>query len=144
MKRYHGDQTVEPGTYLNLRQMIFKSMNDKGRLPGTKADVYRRVPAPALLVVGPLLGLAYVIFLPVIGVALLAWVIGSKAIDLAARAAAPAIRILRPVWKPAMAFLSRGQAAKPASGSAPPPGKPADVWAADVRKQLEEETDEPA
>lgn len=135
MTRYRGTQMVGPGYYFNVREMAFHSMEDEGRLPGSREDEYRRVPAAALLVAGPLMGLVYVMFLPVIGFAMLAWVAGGKAVGLLTQAAVSVGRVLTPVWKPAMAFFSKGRPAKS-------PNKRADAWAKDVRKELEEETDE--
>src|SRR5574341_1039637 len=72
MKRYTGSETVEPGLYFNARQLSFKSVDETGPLPGSRAEVYRRVPILVLLVVGPILGLVYAVFLPFIGFAVVA------------------------------------------------------------------------
>lgn len=132
MKRFHANDQVDPGIYLNLRQLSFKSMSDEGRLPGTEKDVYRRVPALVLLVAGPLLGLAYVIFLPLLGFVMLAGFLLRKGAEVAAEAAAAAARVLRPAWQPARAFLTRGKPAKRPEG-----GK--DRWAEEVERELEDE-----
>ena len=130
MRHYRGTEKVEPGLYFNLRQLAFKSIDDEGPLPGTKDDVYRRVPMLALLVVGPFLGLAYVIFLPFIGFAMVAWLLGVKAGHLAAGAARGAVRALRPGWEPSMAFLSRTTPAKTTRDGT-------DEWAEGVEKKLD-------
>ena len=137
MKRYKGNEKVEPGVYFNLAQLKFKSMAEAGRLPDTVGDKYRRVPTVALLVVGPFLGAAYVIFLPFIGFGMLAWVVGTKLAHAMAEAGAAFIRVLRPVWQPAMAFLSRGKAAKGGRNHT-------DRWAEDVKTELEDKKDEKA
>jgi len=72
MKRYTGSETVEPGLYFNPRQLSFKSVDEEGPLPGSTDEVYRRVPILVLLVVGPILGLVYAVFLPFIGFAMVA------------------------------------------------------------------------
>lgn len=130
MRHYRGTEKVEPGLYFNLRQMAFRSIDDAGPLPGKTDDVYRRVPMLALLVVGPLLGLVYVIFLPFIGFAMFAWLLGVKATHLAAGVARGAVRALRPGWEPSMAFLSRTTPTKTNR-------KNADEWAAEVEKKLD-------
>jgi hypothetical protein len=79
MKRYSGSETVEPGLYFNLRQLSFKSVETTGKLPGTAKDVYRRVPVLAMLLVGPVMGLAFVVFLPFIGFAMAGWLLFTKA-----------------------------------------------------------------
>ena len=63
MKRYRGNQVVDPGVYFNLRRVCFRSVEEAGRLPGSGQETYRCVPALALLVAAPLLGLVYVVWL---------------------------------------------------------------------------------
>ena len=130
MRRYRGNEKVEPGVYFNLAQLAFTSIAEEGHLPGSAGDVYRRVPTLALLVVGPFLGAVYVIFLPFIGFGMLAWIAGTKLAPVMEDAGAAFVRVLRPAWQPAMAFLSRGKAAK---------GRrtPTDRWAEDVKTELE-------
>jgi hypothetical protein len=92
--------------------------------------VYRRVPILVLLVVGPILGLVYAVFLPFIGFAVVAGLLGVKGMQLAGGAARGAVRVLRPGWEPSMAFLSRSTPAKSKREAR-------DEWAEDVRKKLD-------
>lgn len=131
MRHYKGTEKVEPGLYFNLHQLSFKSVDDEGPLPGRPEDVYRRVPTLALLVVGPLLGFVYVVFLPFIGFAMVAWLLGVKASQVAVGAAQGAMRVLRPGWEPSMAFLSRSRPTKAA------PRDAADEWIEEVEKKLD-------
>ena len=137
MRRYKGNQKVEPGLYLNPRRVSFKSMNGEARLPGSHGDLYLRVPTLALLVAGPLLGGVFVIFLPFIGFGMLAWVAGGKFAEIAGKGAAASVLVLKPAWRPAMAFLSRGKAVKRVT-------KREDTWADNVKKELERPDDDPA
>jgi hypothetical protein len=130
MKRYTGSETVEPGLYFNARQLSFKSVDETGPLPGSTAEVYRRVPILVLLVVGPILGLVYAVFLPFIGFAVVAGLLGVKGMQLAGGAARGAVRVLRPGWEPSMAFLSRSTPTKSKREAR-------DEWAEDVRKKLD-------
>ena len=129
MKRYRGTETVEPGLYLNVRQLSFKSIEERGPLPGGPEEVYRCVPTLALLVVGPMLGLAFVVFLPFIGFAMVGWLLMEKAGHLAAEATRAAVRVLRPGWEPSLAFLSRSKPAKTTVHT--------DAWAEAARKKLD-------
>jgi hypothetical protein len=131
MKRFKGGETVEIGLYFNLRECSFKSIDEKGPLPGTDTDVYRRVPMLVLLAVGPVLGLVYVMFLPFIGIAFVTWLLAVKAAHLTASVARETVRVLTPGWEPSMAFLSRSKPAKSEHE-----GK--DEWAGEMRKKLEE------
>ena len=74
------------------------------------------MPALALLVVGPLMGLAYAIFLPLIGFAMVGGVVLRKAGELAVEAGQAGSRVLRPAWQPARAFLSRGKTRRAGDG----------------------------
>lgn len=130
MRTYRGSDKVEPGLYFNARELSFKSVDEEGPLPGSLVEVYRRVPILVLLIVGPLLGLVYAVFLPFIGFAAVAWLLGVKAVQLARGAAREAVRVLRPGWEPSLAFLSRS---KPGT----PEPEATDEWAEDVRKKLD-------
>jgi hypothetical protein len=135
MKRYHGEEKVPAGLYFNLRELAFTSMDEAGCLPGPHATEYHKVPAVALLVVGPVLGAAYVMFLPVLGFAMLAWVGGRKGLEVSAHAARAAGRVLEPTWDHTMAFLSRRKRAAKA-----PERK--DAWEKGVERKLEEKDPE--
>jgi hypothetical protein len=139
MTRYHGAEMVKPGIYLNVRQLTFKSMEEEGRLPGTADDTYRRVPMLAMFALAPILGLTYVIFLPLIGFAMVAWVGGAKVKQLSLEAGAALVRVLKPAWQPAMAFLTTGRTAKKKATAkgAEAKGAEEDKWAEEIEKELE-------
>jgi hypothetical protein len=103
MRTYRGTETVEPGLYFNLRQLSFKSVDEEGPLPGEPQDVYRRVPMLALLLVGPIMGLAFVVFLPFLAFAMVGWIITSKV----GRLAATAGRAVRRERAPHLALVPR-------------------------------------
>jgi len=134
MKRYRGNQPVEPGLYLHLRRLALESPRSDGRLPGDEGDEYRRVP-PLALLAAPVVGGLYVVLLPLVGMAMMTWVAGTKAVELLTHAAAASGRVSRPAWKPGTAFLSRAKRAHTATGGE-------DTWAAEVKRQLDERSDE--
>ena len=129
MNRYRGNQLVEPGVYVNPRQLSFESLRQDGRLPGSARDHYRRVSPIILLLAAPVLGGLYVVFLPVIGLAMLAWLAGAKAVQLVSHAAAASARVLRPGWTPGGAFLSKGKQATNAT-------RHEDPWLEEKKEQL--------
>ncbi len=129
MTRYHGGETVGAGAYFNAAEWSFKVLSDEGTLPGTTADEYRAVPPIAMLVVGPMLGLAYAIFLPFIGLAMVAW----AAVEKTGHVLAAGARVARPAWQPAMSFLTRGKKGKAAAHT--------DAWAEEAKRAAHE--DEP-
>jgi hypothetical protein len=134
MRTYTGSQSVEPGLYFNVKRFSVKSIESRGPLPGTRNDEYRRAPMLVMLLIAPLLGLAYVIFLPLIGFAMVTWLLGDKAAQLATGAAAKAVRVLRPGWAPSLAFLSRSKPAEPDKNVEQTP----DAWTEEVEKKLSE------
>ena len=134
MTTYTGTQAVESGLYLNLKSFSISTMNKGGVLPGTELDRYRRVPMLVMLAAAPLLGLTYVMFLPLIGFAMVLHLLGTKLVHALGDAAANAVRVLRPSWAPALAFLSRSKPAKPDTVA----GNPADAWSKDVEKKLDD------
>jgi hypothetical protein len=130
MKRFKGTETVPPGLYLNLRQVAFKSLDEEGPLPGGTEEVWRAVPTLMLLVIGPLMGLAFVVFLPLICFAMVGWLLGLKGVRIAGAVTRAATRVIKPGWEPSLAFLSRS---RPAKGAAPE----TDEWAKAARKKLD-------
>ena len=133
MTTYTGKQNVEPGLYLNLKKFSIKSLDEAGPLPGTERDTYYRAPMLLVLAAAPLLGLAFVIFLPFIGFAMVAYLLGDKAMQWAGHATTEAVRVVRPGWVPSLAFLSRSKPAKKSETTERAP----DAWKDDVEKKLD-------
>jgi len=64
---FHGNQAVESGYYLNASRWAIEPVaEDGGRLPDGPG-AWRRIPTAAALLATPLLGLAFLMFLPFIG-----------------------------------------------------------------------------
>ena len=139
MKTYTANQNVESGLYLNLRKFSITSLEADGPLPGTADDTYRRIPMLVMLALAPLLGLVFVIFLPLIGFAMVAHLLGTKAVRFAQGVVGETDRVRRPGWVPAFAYFSRSKRAEPAKTT----DAPKDAWIEDVEKKLEK-TDPPA
>ena len=78
MATFQGNTSVAPGLYFNVRELRFVSMDDGGILPGEAKDTYRAVHPLALLLVGPVVGLVYAIFLPLIAFVMIGAVIVRK------------------------------------------------------------------
>lgn len=133
MKTYTANQNVEAGLYLNLKKFAITSLDADGPLPGTADDTYRRVPMLLMLAVAPLLGLVFVIFLPFIGFAMVAHLLGTKAVQFVQDAVGETARVRRPGWVPALAYFSRSKRAERAKA----PDAPKDAWTEDVEKKLE-------
>jgi hypothetical protein len=72
MTKYTGGDTVKAGFYWNRGAWGVELIPaEGGTLPGDGAITYVRVPWPALLIIAPVMGGAFAMFLPFIGIALL-------------------------------------------------------------------------
>ncbi len=66
---YHGGQAVSKGYYLKRSTWEFDFVaKGGGILPGNRETHYSRVSLPVVVVGSPLIGLAFIIFLPLIGI----------------------------------------------------------------------------
>ena len=73
-------EAAKGGFYFNTRTWEMDlHRKDGGALPGSERDRYLRVPALALLFLGPVMGFFFVIFLPFIGFALVFRELGHRA-----------------------------------------------------------------
>jgi hypothetical protein len=69
MATFNGNGSVPGGYYLSMKTFGVEVIgNEGGTLPGDASVKYVRVPFPALFLVVPVVGLAFLIFLPAIGV----------------------------------------------------------------------------
>jgi hypothetical protein len=100
---YRGGQEVEKGTYWNLMNGERRDVEQSGMLEGTAGTRYLRAPAAVMLLLGPVFGLLFAMFLPFIGIAmtlsLLFKKIGGTVSDLAAQSMSFG-------WRPAASYLS--------------------------------------
>jgi hypothetical protein len=141
MRHYKGNEKVAPGIYFNASELVFRSVEEEGTLPGDEETTWRAVPVVVMLLAGPVLGLLYAMFLPFIGFAMLATV----TLGWVGKAVRPMLvastRVLRPAWEPALAFLGRGKAKRPAKAATEAAPK-TDEWAEEVRAELAETADD--
>jgi hypothetical protein len=78
MLRHSGGEIVGKGTYWNLANGERVDIAGEGTLPGGQDRAFYRMPAAAVLVAAPVLGLMYAAFLPFIGIAILAKLVAQK------------------------------------------------------------------
>jgi hypothetical protein len=97
-----GGEAVASGYYWNFSNGERVHFSERGVLPGRADETYHMVPPAAVLVAGPVLGLAYAVFLPFIGIAMLLSLAARKLfgglLQSAYRGAAFS-------WKPSEAYL---------------------------------------
>ena len=78
MLRHNGGERVGKGTYWNLSNGERVDIQEEGTLPGNGKKTYYRMPAAAIIVAAPVLGLMYAAFLPFIGIAMAMTLVGQK------------------------------------------------------------------
>ncbi len=97
-----GGEKVRKGSYWNFSTGERIHLEKGGILPGDASVTYLKFHPAMLLIVGPLLGLAYVIFLPVIAVAMVVWIIGERLLGGALQGIRKAAVFS---WQPSEAYL---------------------------------------
>jgi hypothetical protein len=107
MKRFNGGTKVGGGYYFNTSTWEFTTITeDLGRLPGAARETYLHTPLLALLVVAPVLGAAFALFLPFIGFALPIYALGRAVVGTGRALAHEATATLAPQWQPGEAYLA--------------------------------------
>ena len=106
MKRYFGNQVVKKGIYLSLKQRDFITIeSESDLLPGANDERYVRIPPIAMIVLGPIMGLMYVIFLPFISFAMVLGLMARKAFLGLRFVERSLVREATLHWMPGVAYL---------------------------------------
>ena len=71
MFQHKGGTLVAKGTYWNLYNGDKEVMKSEGTLPGDEQTNYLKAPAIVVVLMGPVVGLFYVVLLPFIGLAMI-------------------------------------------------------------------------
>jgi hypothetical protein len=114
-----GGTAAKNGFYWNLGKWEMTLVPKQGGiLPGGASERYLKVPVVALLVMAPLMGAVYAMFLPFIGFAMLFTFLGKKALAMGRSEAVDVVATMSPDWRPGEAYLasSRKQTPDPEGG----------------------------
>ena len=68
MFKHTGGQRVESGTYWDVMTGLRVDFDQEGTLPGGNGTTYLKASSSAILLLGPILGLAYVVLMPIMGI----------------------------------------------------------------------------
>ncbi len=111
MFRYTGGQTVRHGFYWNFDKWAVTLVErGGGTLPGDGTERYARVPAVVMLGLAPIMGAAYVFFLPLVGFAMVVDFAARRLWRLLGKAVWAVMATVAPSWRPGEAYLAeRGQ-----------------------------------
>lgn len=138
MAKLNGGTRVKKGYYFDMRGWAFHPVaRDGDLLPGTSEQVYFRAPLPVVFAIAPLMGAAFLVFLPFIGFYLalgaafrpVARLLGHSATEMAAT--------VRPGWQPGEAHLT----GRRAEGGGAEEGKRAGAGGAEEGKHAGAESD---
>jgi hypothetical protein len=107
MTKREGGMAVKNGFYWNLAKWEMQIVPKQGGvLHGTSTDRYLKVPVLALLVVAPVMGGLYALFLPFIGFAMVAGFAGRKMTAAAKAGVSHMMATVSPQWSPGEAYLA--------------------------------------
>jgi len=108
MVRHQGGDRAKAGFYLNTESWEVTTLSGKGggTLPGGRNAQFLRVPTVGLLVFAPLMGAAYAMFLPFIGIALTAQWATKKAAAGVRQATQSVLGTMSPAWRPGEAHFT--------------------------------------
>ena len=100
---HKGGHKVEAGTYWDTHTGERIDVVTAQVLPGDEHRIYIRAKSGLVLIAGPLLGLAFAVFLPFIGIAMTFGQAGRKVADSAVGHAAQSVAF---GWRPIEAYLT--------------------------------------
>jgi hypothetical protein len=114
MAQRTGGTAAKSGFYWNLGKWEMTMVPKQGGiLPGGHSDRYLKVPVVGLLVLAPLMGAVYAMFLPFIGFAMLFTFLGKKALAMGRSGAVDVAATMTPAWRPGEAYLASARRKTP-------------------------------
>ena len=100
---YKGGHRVEAGTYWDAATGERLEVIQAQVLPGNEHRIYIKAKSGLVLLAGPVLGLAFALFLPLIGIVMTLGQVGKKVADSAVGRAAQSVAF---GWRPIEAYLT--------------------------------------
>lgn len=111
-----GAQIAEAGTYWNMRTGERVTIESQDVLPGNFATKYLKASSTAMLLLGPILGLAFAVFLPFIGIAMAISFAGKRLLSMGGKSVERIIeagaKSIFFVWRPLQAYLANKRKSK--------------------------------
>jgi hypothetical protein len=98
---------VKGGFYFNRDKLDLIAVSGKeGALPAGEGQRYFRIPALAVVMLAPVLGGLFVVFMPFIGFALVLQHLGRMSVSGVKRAGRGLLFIVTPTWRPGEAYFA--------------------------------------
>ena len=130
MTTLHGGTRVKRGYYFDMRHWAFHAVARDGELlPGASGAAYFHAPLPVVFAIAPLMGAAFLVFLPFIGFYLALQAALRPVARLFRRSATEMAATVSPGWRPGEAHLTgrRAEAERPEEGHAESEGELAEL-----------------
>ena len=141
MRTSIGGTAVRSGYYWNLGKWeVIPVEKDGGKLPGARGDKFLRIPVLAVLLLLPMLGGLFVVFLPVIGFVLTFYAAARPIVGLFKRSAEDLAATVTPGWAPGEAHLTGKRGEKESKEEKGPPR--ADERIEKLEKEIEAKRNE--
>lgn len=107
MLAHRGGTRVRAGFYWDRARWTLVTLpGEGGVLPGGEERGYLKVPVPLLLLLAPVMGGLYVLFLPFIGFTMVIGLATRRAVEGIGRALAALLATLGPAWRPGEAYFA--------------------------------------
>lgn len=124
MTRYESNTTVGGGYYFNTTSWTLHSVDgEHGELPGASGTRWVKLPTLLMIAAAVVVSLAFVLFIPVVGLVLFGVVVGGALLrsvrGLAVRGVEAFAHLFAPQWSPGEAWLARHDTTPPAAAPAP-------------------------
>jgi hypothetical protein len=106
-----GKQITEAGTYWDTSSGERVTLQEKGMLPGDESTRYIKASSTTMLLIGPVLGLMFAIFLPFIGIAMTLSFLGKKVFNAGKRTVQELVsagaKNIFFAWRPLQSYLAK-------------------------------------
>ena len=113
MTTFSGNQQVKSGYYFSTNTLSVEVIGEEGgRLPGAATTRYVSVPFPALFLIIPVVGLAFLIFLPLVGFGLIGYALVQRVTGHVAKEATAFAATVAPPQATGAAYLGGREAEK--------------------------------
>ncbi len=123
MARKNGATMVKAGLYWNPKEWeIVTIQGPGGILPGTSDDRYFRIPVLAMLLLAPVMGGLFVVFLPLIGFALVLQHLARLGTNAVRQGADSLLATMSPTWRPGEAYFAGKHKPEAGAKAEPKPG----------------------
>ena len=139
MKRIAAGTKVGPGYYWNLHRWAIAHVPAEGStLAGEADEQFVQLSFLLVLVVAPIMGLFYVMFLPFIGFAMVLGLLAKRAAMGAKKAFLALAALMHPVWRPGEAHLTGARPDEGAGRGKPQGDEELDALASEVDEKRRE------